>query len=210
MLLGLLLKGALVGVVIAVPVGPVGVLCIRRTILHGRLAGFISGLGAATADAMFAIIAGFGLTFVADLLFGYQDWLRLGGAAFLLYVGISAFTADPLAGTQSRRDPDTLLADFASAFALTITNPITILVFLAVFAGIGLGGEEATLGRVAILVLGVWLGSLLWWAGLAIGGGALRLSFDRAHLVWINWGSGGILVFSGVALLGSLVVRHFG
>ncbi len=210
MLLGYLLKGMLVGLIIAVPAGPVGVLCIRRTIFHGRLAGFMSGLGAATADAVFGIIAGGGLTVVSDWLLGYQEWLQLAGAGFLLYIGISALGADPLAGTQSQRDPEGLLADYASTFALTITNPITILAFLAIFAGIGFTGPEATIGRAAVLVLGVWLGSLLWWAGLAFGAGLFRLSFRRDHLVWINRGSGGILVFSGVALLGGLLVRHFG
>jgi len=210
MAFGFLLKGLLVGIVIALPAGPVGVLCIRRTIFNGRLAGFVSGLGAASADAVFGIIAAFGLTFVADLLLGYQDWLRLGGGGFLLYVGISAWTADPLKGTRRQRDPEGLLADYASAFALTITNPITILAFLAIFAGIGFSGPEATLSRAAVLVLGVWLGSLLWWAGLATGAGMLRLSFERNHLVWINHGSGGLLVVCGMALLGSLVFEHFG
>jgi len=210
MLLGFLLKGMLVGVIIALPAGPVGVLCIRRTILHGRLAGFVSGLGAASADAVFGIIAAFGLTFVSDLLLEYQNWLRLGGAGFLLYIGISAFTADPLGGARSQRDPDGLVADYVSAVALTITNPITILAFLAIFASIGFSGPGATLGRAAILVLGVWLGSLLWWAGLALGAGRARLSFDRDHLVWINRGSGGILVFCGVTLLGSLLAQQFG
>ncbi|MGC2414795.1 MAG: LysE family transporter [Stellaceae bacterium] len=208
--LGFLLKGLAVGFIIATPVGPVGVLCIRRTIFHGRLAGFVSGLGAASADAVFGIIAGFGLTFVSDLLLGYQGWLRLGGAGFLLYIGISAVIADPLSATRSQRDPDGLFADYASAFALTITNPITILAFVAIFAGVGFNGPEATLGRAVILVLGVWLGSLLWWAGLALGAGMVRLSFDRDHLVWINRGSGGILVLCGVALLGSLLAQHFG
>ena len=210
MLLVFLLKGVLVGIIIAVPTGPVGVLCIRRTILHGRLAGFVSGLGAASADAVFGIIAGFGLTFVSDVLLGFQDWLRLGGAAFLLYIGVSALRADPLAGSRQQRDPETLLADYASTFALTLTNPITILAFLAIFAAIGFSGAEATLGRAAILVLGVWLGSLLWWAGLAFGAGLMRMSFDRHHLIWISRGSGGILVLSGMGLLGSLVVEHFG
>jgi threonine/homoserine/homoserine lactone efflux protein len=209
MLIGLLLKGMLVGMIIAIPVGPVGVLCIRRTILHGRLAGFVSGMGAATADAMFGIIAGFGLTVVSDWLFDYQDWLRIGGAAFLLYIGISAFFHDPLKRTQSQRDPESLVADFASTFALTITNPITILAFLAIFAGIGFTGNKATLGSAAILVLGVWVGSLLWWAGLTAGAGVLRLSFRHNHLVWINRGSGGILVLSGVGLLCSLLVEHW-
>jgi threonine/homoserine/homoserine lactone efflux protein len=210
MLLGLLLKGMLVGLIIAVPAGPVGVLCIRRTIFHGRLAGFMSGLGAASADAVFGIIAGFGLTVVSDWLLDYENVLRLVGAVFLLFIGLSAFNADPLAGTETQRDPEGLLADFASTFALTITNPITILAFLAIFAGIGFTGAEATLGRAAILVLGVWLGSLLWWAALAGGAGLLRPSFRRDHLVWINRCSGGILVFSGVALLGSVLVKQLG
>jgi len=209
MLIGFLLKGMLVGIIIAIPVGPVGVLCIRRTILHGRLAGFVSGMGAATADAMFGIIAGFGLTVVSDWLLDYQNWLRLIGAAFLLFIGISAFFQNPLAGTQSQRDPESLFADFASTFVLTITNPITILAFLAIFAGIGFTGGQATLGTAAILVLGVWLGSLLWWAGLIAGAGLVRLSFRHDHLVWINRASGGILVLSGVGLLGSLLFQHW-
>jgi threonine/homoserine/homoserine lactone efflux protein len=209
-MLGFLWKGVVVGLIIAVPAGPVGVLCIRRTIFNGRLAGFVSGIGAATADAIFGIIAGFGLTFVSDLLLGFQEWLRIGGAGFLLFVGISAFTADPLAGTQAQRDPETLLADFASTFALTLTNPITILAFLAIFAGIGFTGQDATLVGAAILVLGVWLGSLLWWAALALGAGMLRHSFRRNHLVWINRGSGGILMLSGIGLLGSVLARCLG
>jgi threonine/homoserine/homoserine lactone efflux protein len=200
----------LVGLIIAVPAGPVGVLCIRRTIFHGRLAGFISGIGAACADAIFGIIAGFGLTFVSDLLLDYQEWLRLGG-------GVSAAGRDqtgpyrrPARRHAVQRDPETLLADFASTFALTLTNPITILAFLAIFAGIGFAGGEATLGGAAILVLGVWLGSLLWWAALALGAGHAASLFRRNHLVWINRGSGGILVLSGVGLLGSVLVQHFG
>jgi threonine/homoserine/homoserine lactone efflux protein len=209
-MLAFLWKGVLVGLIIAVPAGPVGVLCIRRTIFDGRLAGFVSGIGAATGDAIFGIVAGFGLTFVSNLLLDYQEWLRIAGAGFLLYVGISAFTAEPLAGTHAQRDPETLLADFASTFALTLTNPITILAFLAIFAGIGFTGDDATLARAAILVLGVWLGSLLWWGGLALGAGMLRHSFRRNHLVWINRGSGGILMLSGVGLLGSVLVRYWG
>ncbi len=205
-----LLKGLLVGIVIALPVGPVGVLCIRRTILQGRLAGFISGLGAASADTVFGIVAAFGLTVVSDALLGYQDWLRFAGALFLLYAGASALSADPVAGRRSQRDPESLLADYASAFVLTITNPITILVFLAIFAAIGFSGPGATVGRAAILVLGVWLGSLSWWAGLAFVAGLVRLSFSREHLVWINRGSGGILVCCGAALLGSVLLKHFG
>lgn len=210
MLLILLAKGVLVGIVIAVPVGPVGVLCIRRTILHGRLAGFASGLGAATADAVFGIIAAFGLTFVSDLLLDYKDWLRVAGAAFLFYVGIKALVSHPDTEEKKQPDAESLIADYVSTFALTVTNPITILAFLAIFAGIGFAGRHATLGGAAILVLGVLLGSLFWWAGLTFGSGLLRVSVERRHLVWISRGSGGILVLSGLALAGSLLFRHFG
>lgn len=209
MLIGYLLKGMLVGVVIAVPVGPVGILCIRRTILDGRLAGLFSGLGAASADSLFGIVAGFGLTVISDSLFYYQDWLRIGGAAFLLYVGITSLMSDPDARRRSDEDPQGLFGDFASTFALTITNPVTVLSFIAIFGAIGFTGEEATLGHAAILVAGVWLGSFLWWIGLIAATGLLRLSFQKRHLVWINRGSGGILVFAGVMLLGSLVIEHW-
>jgi threonine/homoserine/homoserine lactone efflux protein len=208
MLIGLLLKGIAVGIVIAVPVGPVGVLCIRRTIVSGRLAGFLSGMGVATADAVYGVIA-FGLTFIANWLLGYKDWLRIAGAAFLLYAGIKVFLTLPHAGEPTQRDPETLFADYASTFVLTIVNPVTILAFLAIFAAIGFSGRQATLGGAGLLVLGVWLGSLVWWIGLTVGAGMLRHSFDRRHLLWINRGSGGLLVLSGLGLLASLVV-HFG
>ncbi|MBV9826434.1 MAG: LysE family translocator [Alphaproteobacteria bacterium] len=209
MWLWLLVKGALVGIVIAVPVGPVGVLCVRRTIVHGRLAGFMSGLGAASADAVFGIIAAGGLTFISQWLLDYQNWLRFIGGAYLIYIGISALRASP-EERDNERDPEGLIRDFASTFALTITNPITILAFLAIFASIGLTGKQATWASAGILVGGVWLGSLVWWAGLAFGTGLMRMSLKRHHLIWINRGSGGILVVSGVVLLGTLLVKHFG
>jgi threonine/homoserine/homoserine lactone efflux protein len=209
MLISFLLKGVLVGVVIAVPVGPVGILCIRRTILDGRLAGLFSGLGAASADSVFGIIAGFGLTVISDSLFYYQDLLRIGAAAFLLYVGITSLMHDPMARRRSDDDPQGLFGDFASTFALTITNPVTILSFIAIFGAIGFTGEEATMSHAAILVAGVWFGSFLWWIGLIAGAGLLRLSFQRRHLVWISRGSGGVLVAAGVLLLCSLVVEHW-
>jgi threonine/homoserine/homoserine lactone efflux protein len=208
MLIGFLLKGIVVGIVIAVPVGPVGVLCIRRTILEGRLAGLLSGTGAATADAFFAVIAGFGLTVVSDWLFGYQDLLRVGGAVFLFYVGISAMMSDPAAGRVVQPAPESLLASFASTFVLTITNPVTILSFLAIFAGLGLTGRDVPLDGIATLVLGVWLGSASWWIALSVAAGLFRHSVRRTHLVWINRGSGGILVLCGMGLIGSLFVEH--
>jgi threonine/homoserine/homoserine lactone efflux protein len=209
MLFVFLLKGIAVGIIIAVPVGPVGIMCVRRTIFAGRLAGFVSGLGAATADALFGIIAGFGLSVVADWLIGYQHWLRIVGGCYLLYVGGVALLAKPQVRLNSEPDAETLFRDYLSTFALTLTNPITILAFLGIFSAAGLTGEEATLGRAAILVLGVWVGSLLWWLALSFGLGLFFRSFEPHHLVWINRASGSILLLSGAALLAAVAATNF-
>ena len=193
---------------IAVPVGPVGVMCVRRTIFEGKQAGFISGLGAATADALFGCIAAFGLTFVSDWLIGYHQWLRIAGGCYLLYIGGSALLAEPESKQSSEPDAEGLLRDFLSTFALTLTNPITILAFLGIFSALGLSGEDATFGRAAILVLGVWLGSMLWWLTLTFGVGALFHSFGPRHLKWINRASGIILVLSGAGLLAAPLIAQ--
>jgi threonine/homoserine/homoserine lactone efflux protein len=210
MLLAFLLKGIAVGVVIAVPVGPVGVLCVRRTILGGRLAGLVSGLGATAADAIFGGVAGFGLTFVSDWLLGWEDWLRAAGGCYLLLVGGRALVARTRASTAPQRDAETLVGNFVSTFALTLTNPITILAFLGVFAAIGFSGEEATFAGAAALVLGVAAGSLLWWLALTAGAGLFFRSKEPHRLSWVNRVSGGILLLSGAALLASLAVKLIG
>jgi threonine/homoserine/homoserine lactone efflux protein len=208
LLLVFLLKGIAVGLLIAVPVGPVGIMCVRRTIFEGKLAGLISGLGAATADALFGFVAAFGLTFVSDWLIGYHQWLRIAGGCYLLYVGGSALLAEPEAKQSSEPDAEGLLRDFLSTFALTLTNPITILAFLGIFSALGLSGADATFSRAASLVLGVWLGSLLWWLALTFGLGSLFRSFDARHLKWINRASGSILLLSGAGLLAAPLIAH--
>jgi len=205
MLFLFLLKGVAVGFVIAVPVGPVGVLCVRRTIFEGRLFGFLSGLGAASADTIFGIVAGFGLTVVSDLLLGYQGWLRLAGGVFLVYIGVSALRTRIVRAEVPETNAENLFGAYFSTFVLTITNPVTILAFLGIFAGIGFSGEEATLGRAAILVAGVLLGSLIWWLGISLGAGLFRKSFGERHLMLLNHVSGGILTLSGIGLLCSLL-----
>jgi len=209
MLLVFFLKGIAVGIVIAVPVGPVGVLCVRRTIFEGRLFGFLSGLGAATADTIFGIVAGFGLTVVSDVLLDYQTWLRAAGGLFLVYVGVSALRKQVVRCEAPEKNAENLLSAYLSTFALTITNPVTILAFLGIFAGVGFTGEEATLGRAAMLVAGVLVGSLIWWLGISLGAGLFRKSFGERHLALLNRVSGGILTLSGVGLLCSLLYDKF-
>jgi threonine/homoserine/homoserine lactone efflux protein len=208
MLLMFLLKGILVGLVIAVPVGPVGIMCVRRTIFEGRLVGLVSGFGAATADAVFGIIAGFGITAVADLLLGYQEWLRGIGGFVLVLIGGNNLLTKAQPQLDSPPDPESLSWDFLSTFLLTLANPVTIFAFAGIFAAIGLSGEEATFDRAAILVLGVWVGSLLWWLALSFGLASFARLLEARYLAWVNRASGGILLLCGMALLASLVIER--
>src|SRR5262249_9540632 len=159
--------------------------------------GLVSGLGAATADTLFGIVAGFGLTSVRDWLLGWQNWLGVAGGIFLLYTGGKAFlTAQD--EEPAPLDGEELFGAYASTFALTVTNPIPILAFAAIFAKVGFDGEGAvSLLEISFLVAGVFLGSLAWWLGLSFGLDALKRLWGRVSLLWINRGSGGILCFSG-------------
>ncbi len=195
------LRGLLLGFSIAAPVGPIGVLCIRRTLANGRPSGLVSGLGAATADGIYGSIAAFGLTFISTVLVDQQMWLRLVGGAFLCYLGIRTFIAKPaVSATAEGRG---LAGAYASTFVLTITNPLTMLSFAAVFAGLGVsaGGNYAS---AALLVLGVFLGSALWWFLLSGGVSLFRSRIDFAALQWVNRISGMIITAFGVLALISL------
>src|SRR5881396_291761 len=165
---GFFLRGIAIGFSIAAPVGPIGVLCIQRALAQGRLCGFASGLGAATADAVYGCVAGFGLTAVSDLLVTQQTWLQLIGGLFLCYLGVKNFFARP---AQSAAAPKggALTGAYASTFLLTLTNPMTILSFAGVFAGLGFGGGATDYAGAALLVSGVFLGSALWWLLLSAG-----------------------------------------
>jgi threonine/homoserine/homoserine lactone efflux protein len=201
MLLIALLKGIAVGIVIALPVGPVGVLCVRRTLFEGPSYGFVSGLGAATADMIFGVIAGFGLTIVRDFMLRYQDWFGAAGGVFLIAVGIKAFTKANDAEPEPV-DGEAHFTAYVSTFALTITNPITILAFAGIFAKVGISQGAGFLDTGA-LIGGVFLGSLLWWLGLSFGIAGLRRRAGMVRLTWLNRISGAILTLSGLGLLGA-------
>ena len=197
-----LFKGAMIGLSIAAPVGPIGVLCIRRTLAEGRLVGLVSGLGAATADAAYGSIAAFGLTFISSALVHQQAWLRLVGGLFLCFLGVRTLLARP-ADQAARAQARGLWQSYGSTLFLTLTNPMTILSFAAIFAGLGLGQQPGDYLSAGLLVLGVFAGSATWWLALSSGVGALRAKFPRAGLLWVNRLSGAvILVFGLVALAG--------
>ncbi len=196
------LKGMIVGLSIAAPIGPIGILCIRRTLASGRAAGFVCGLGAATADAMYAAAAGFGLTVVASVLVGGQHWLRLVGGLFLLYLGIRTWrTAGQGGGVSIAAETNPgLLGAYASTLALTLTNPMTILSFAAIFAGLGVAAG-AWYASAAVLVAGVFCGSALWWFTLSTIVGALRHHLSTSGVRWVSRASGAIIAAFGVQAL---------
>jgi threonine/homoserine/homoserine lactone efflux protein len=134
------LRGLGLGFAIAAPVGPIGVLCIRRTLADGRLVGFVTGLGAATADATYGAVAAFGVSAVTSLLVGLRLWIHLLGALFLAWLGVRTLLARPAvkAATPTAPARAGLLTAWASTVMLTLTNPATIISFAAVFAGLGL------------------------------------------------------------------------
>jgi threonine/homoserine/homoserine lactone efflux protein len=204
MLMITFLKGIALGIVIALPVGPVGVLCVRRTLFEGLTIGLASGLGAAVADTIFGIIAGFGLTVLRDWMLAYQDWFGAGGGAFLLFLGARALTADK--GEPEPLADEARFGAFASAFALTITNPITILAFAACFAFAGVTAGAPNLS-IVLLVSGVFVGSALWWLGLGLGVTGLKRRTGHVGLGWLNLTSGAILSLSGVGLLATSLWR---
>ncbi|MFZ5865292.1 MAG: LysE family translocator [Thermodesulfobacteriota bacterium] len=203
--IGLLFTGLVVGFSIAAPVGPIGVLCIRRTLAEGRSSGLVSGLGAATADAIYACIAGFGLTFISTFLVNQQLWLHVFGGLFLCYLGIRIFMSKP-AENAAPGTKNGLVAAYASTFFLTLTNPMTVISFAAVFAGLGIASEGGNYVSAGVLVLGVFVGSALWWLILAGGVGLLRASFNAQSLQWVNRIAGAIIAGFGLFALLSLTL----
>ena len=191
-----LLKGIILGFSIAAPVGPIGVLCIRRTLSCGMGNGFASGLGAATADAIYGMVAALGLSVVSSFLIDQQFYLRLIGGFFLLYLGYTTYKSIP-AATAATASCEGLWGAYASTLVLTITNPMTILSFTAVFAGLGLGATGEASTSALFLVLGVFTGSMLWWAILSGLVHALRGKFDHQRLKWVNRLSGIVIAGFG-------------
>lgn len=197
------LTGLAFGLALAMPVGPIGLLCIRRSLDDGFAVGFATGLGAAVADAGYGAVAAFGLTAVSAFLLAWQTPLALAGGALLLWLGLASWRtrpADQAAPAARARRP---LVAFAQTVVLTAGNPQTVLTFVALFAGLGVAvGEGAGWQPAAALVLGVFLGSAGWWLVLAGGvAGLLRGRLSARRILWINRGAGLVIAGFGVAAI---------
>lgn len=210
-LLGLFVKGVLVGLAIAMPWGPVGLLCLHRSMDRGRLVGLVSGLGVATADALYGLVAALGLTWISDMLMDIKIWLGIGGAAFLGFLGVRALQSKPVAkdnpeekiAAQTSRPVRGLVGAWASAFLFTLSSPVTILAMAVVFAGMGLiqaSGQGKVVAAIA-LTAGVFSGSAVWWLALSLVGGAVKQILTPQRLLWVNRASGVTLLAAGVVVI---------
>lgn len=199
-------QGAVLGFSIAVPVGPIGVLCIRRSIAEGARVGFACGLGAATADAIYGAIGAAGLTVVSDLLARQRVWLGLLGGLFLCYLGVKTWRSRP-ADQAARNGAASLAGAFATTLLLTLTNPMTILSFAAMFAGFGLGRAGQSWPAAVQLVAGVFLGSAAWWLVLSVGSGRLGARLGAREMTWLNRLSGGVILGFGFWNLSKLAFQ---
>ncbi|WP_051013771.1 LysE family translocator [Pararhodospirillum photometricum] len=202
-------KGLIVGFLIAAPVGPVGILCIRKALADGRLAAFIAGLGAAVADTFYGAVAALGIGLVSNFLMVHKVALSLGGGIFLVVLGWHTLRKPAVLIPEGTTHVG-LLRDFLSTFMITLTNPATVLAFMAVFASFSVVSLDGDAVRAGELILGVFAGSTLWWAILSAAAGAVRSHFTPLWLVWLNRLSGWALILFGIGVLGSLVVPDQG
>jgi threonine/homoserine/homoserine lactone efflux protein len=200
-------QGLVLGFSIAAPVGPIGLLCVRRSLADGRVAGFVSGLGAATADAIYGVVAALGLTALTHGLVTHRAWLECAGGAFLLYLGVATLRARPATGVGPTEKSSRLSAAYGSTLVLTLANPMTILSFLGIFAAVGVGPSGADGPRAVMLVVGVFLGSCAWWLLLTTLAGSFRRHLDAGGLRALNIVSGLIIGGFGVWQLLTVVRR---
>jgi threonine/homoserine/homoserine lactone efflux protein len=199
----LFIEGILIGLVVAVPVGPLGLLCINRALMLGPVCGFFSGLGVATADALAAGIAALGISLISGLFAEHQLALRLVGGIFLCYLGYRIYRTEP--ATQAPvNNVNGLLSAYVTTFLLTFSNPVTILSFVAIYAGWHVPSLQGRYVAAAILTGGVFTGSALWWVGLFITLTAFHHKFNLRFLLWVHRVSGAIIAGFGVVVLLSL------
>lgn len=195
------LKAVAIGFFVAVPIGPVNLICIRRTLLGGRITGFISGLGAAVADTFFAFAAAFGLGFVTNFYVQEEKWLQIGGGIFICILGVLSILSHDSANPELNGSVRGGFQAFISTLLLTLTNPITILAFAAAFAGFGLINPDDGHNYAALVVAGVFLGSTVWWFTVSWLASLLRRKLNSQVMQRITQISGMVITVFGVLLV---------
>lgn len=213
------INGLLFGLVLAAPVGPVGVMCVQRTLTEGRMHGALSGLGAAFGDALYGAVAAFGIGAVADWIAGHQAPLRFVGGIVLLALAARTMFGRPRdrGGASGNGDSsalagihtESLFQDFVSTFVLAITNPLTLLTFAGLFATLGVTQAGQSAADAGWLIAGVFLGSASWWLALALTAGCFRGFLDGGYDMWVKRISATILLVFGVYALVTAIFYPF-
>lgn len=197
---GLFIQGIIIGLTLAVPVGPISLVCIHRTVADGRFHGIVSGLGVATADSLYAAVAFLGLTAVSGLIIGHQTLFRLLAGIALILVGIQVFRSVP-AAVSNGDEQEPYLQDYLSLFAITAANPLTIIFFITILPGFGVVAQGTTLIAAVPFVAGVFLGSVVWWIILCGSLGSVRSRLSTENLRQINRISGVLITCFGAGML---------
>jgi threonine/homoserine/homoserine lactone efflux protein len=218
----LVLPGLIIGFLVAAPIGPINLICMRRTLAFGTLTGFVSGLGAAAGDGIFASIIGFGLTAIRHWIEGYSQMLQIAGGALLLGFGTHTYLADPLQSreVQGREIPcngdkapsnTSLLRSFASTFAIALSNPATLFAFAALFTGFGgfIGIADPTLTQAGFVVAGIICGSALWWFTITMIVSAYHARLNSHVMRIITHASGVVICLFGLGMLTHVLIAHF-
>lgn len=196
------LKGLLVGIIVSAPMGPIGVLCIQKTVNKGPVLGFLSGLGAATADTFYAILAAFGVTFITNFLTKNQVLFQIVGVLVLLFLGLKMIFNNPIKQYRYNRASSkktSAVKDYISVFFLTISNPLTIIFFGAAFTMLGLLSNDGTQRNNLFLVAGIFAGASLWWFVLTYVVNIFRKKFRLRNIFMLNRISGIIIILLSVS-----------
>lgn len=195
----LLLKCVIIGFLLAAPVGPVNLICIRYTLSEGRITGLIAGLGAALADVIYGAAAAAGISFLTDFIRQYDLVFRWAGGLFILFLGFRTFRAAPQNNSAAKRSRRNRYSLFAGVFLLTLTNPVTIFTFIAIFSSFGIAAMVTDFFTTALAALGVFIGSLLWWLTLTSLVCFFRSKVTFQTLKRINQIAGVIIICIGIA-----------
>lgn len=209
-----LLKGIVIGFSAAAPIGPVNLICIKRTLTQNKTAGMVSGFGSAFADTLFGFIAAFGLTFISNFLLSNQNIMKFLGGILLCFLGIKSIVVKPeekkisASAKMMFEKMYGYIGDFFTTLFLTITNPVTIIFFATVFTALGLADIVDTYVPAVLIVIGIFLGSMIWWTFLVLSLSLLKKKFSYSWLLWINRVSGVIVLILGAVIFISLFVKH--
>jgi threonine/homoserine/homoserine lactone efflux protein len=195
-----LARGGAIGFLVAAAIGPIAMLCIRTTLERGRIAGIAAGMGVAVADTIYAAIGAYGISFVGAALSNGESWLKLVGGIVLIAFGIYLARKQPVSAVEEKEVPKSIVADFGMTLALTLTNPMTILSFAGLFAGVS-GLRGFPLSEIPALLLGVFAGSAVWWLALAFVIGLIRHKISPTTMLWINRGSAAAIIGFGLYVL---------